>query len=145
MKIYVAASWRNEYQPAAVALLREVGREVYDFRNPAAGNQGFHWSEIGSDWKTWELEAYRDALKHPVAERSFGFDMDALRWADATVLVMPSGRSSHLELGWAAGAGKRTAIWYPHILTQFEPELMVKMADAFLVGTNDLKNWAGKP
>ena len=30
------------------------------------------------------------------------------RWDDTFVLVLPCGRSAHLELGWAVGQGKRT-------------------------------------
>jgi hypothetical protein len=113
VKIYVASSWRNLYQPDVVRILRGQGHEVYDFRKPAPGNNGFHWSDIDGSWKGWTFERYRDALKHPVAEAGFAADMDALRWCDATVMVMPAGRSSHLELGWAAGASRRTAILYP--------------------------------
>ncbi len=32
MKVYIASSWRNEYQPTVVARLREAGHDVYDFR-----------------------------------------------------------------------------------------------------------------
>ena len=32
-KIYVASSWRNQYFPDVVKILREYGHEVYDFRN----------------------------------------------------------------------------------------------------------------
>ena len=48
-----------------------------------------------------------------------------MEWADAFVLLMPCGRSAHLEAGWAIGAGKPTAI----LLSAGEPELMYKMAD----------------
>ena len=44
--IYVASSWRNQYQQRVVSLLRELGHEVYDFRNPSPDNHGFSWSEI---------------------------------------------------------------------------------------------------
>lgn len=33
-KIYVASSWRNQYQPQVVRFLHEQGHEVYDFRHP---------------------------------------------------------------------------------------------------------------
>jgi hypothetical protein len=47
-----------------------------------------------------------------------------MKWADAFVLVHPSGRSAHLEAGWAAGAGKPVVC----LLEQGgEPELMVKL------------------
>ena len=32
-RIYVASSWRNEFYPEVVQLLREAGHEVYDFHN----------------------------------------------------------------------------------------------------------------
>lgn len=35
-RIYLASSWRNEHQPRILALLRDAGHEVYDFRHPQA-------------------------------------------------------------------------------------------------------------
>jgi hypothetical protein len=54
-----------------------------------------------------------------------GYDRDyaALESADAVVLVMPCGRSSHLELGFGVGMGKTSII----LLSDGEPELMYKM------------------
>jgi hypothetical protein len=69
MKIYVASSWRCEYQPSVVQVLRLADHEVYDFRNPAKGDRVFHWSEIDDMWQTWEPDEYRHALTHRVAER----------------------------------------------------------------------------
>lgn len=40
-KIYVASSWRNEYQPMIIPVLLSMGHEVYDFRNPPNGSKGF--------------------------------------------------------------------------------------------------------
>jgi hypothetical protein len=37
--------WRNPLQAGVVAVLRAAGHEVYDFKNPHAGNHGFHWSD----------------------------------------------------------------------------------------------------
>lgn len=114
MKIYVASSWRNPWQLGVVTLLREAGHEVYDFREPEPGVRGFAWSDIDPTWKDWRPAAYREALTHEVAEEGFRRDMDALRSCDACVLVLPCGSSAHLELGWAVGAGKRTAVLFPH-------------------------------
>lgn len=127
--IYVASSWRNERQPKVVDAIRAGGLEVYDFRNPSEGDKGFHWSEIDPGWKSWTPAEYRMHLSHPLAESGFKKDMDALRSCSACVLVMPCGRSSHLELGWAAGAGKKTVI----LLSDGEPELMNKMVDLICV------------
>ena len=101
--IYVASSWRNERQPKVVVELRAAGLEVYDFRNPGEGDNGFHWSEIDEDWKNWTPEEYRKNLSHPLAEAGFKKDMDALRLCSACVLVMPCGRSSRLKVAFAGG------------------------------------------
>lgn len=127
MRIYVASSWRNARQPAIVELLRSLGNEVYDFRNPAPGNDGFRWSEIDPAWQAWDAESFRAALEHPVARAGFALDMNALRDCHACVLVLPCGRSAHLELGWACGYGKRTAVL---LEGKNEPELMYRMVDA---------------
>ena len=124
-KIYVASSWRNERQPIIVGMLKAEGREVYDFRNPKTDNAGFHWSDIDPDWKDWSPEKYRDCLSNPIAEEGFKSDMDAMEWADTFIGVMPFGRSASLEMGWAAGQGKKTIL----LLSDGEPELMVKMLD----------------
>ncbi len=126
MKIYVASSWRNQQQSVIVSRLRSAGFEVYDFRNPRPGDNGFSWSEIDPEWEEWTEGQYVNALSHPLAEAGFKSDMDAMEWADCFVGVMPFGRSASLEMGWAAGHGKRTAL----LLSSGEPELMVKMLDA---------------
>jgi hypothetical protein len=110
MKIYVASSWRNPHQPDIVKLLRANGHEVYDFRNPVDGDYGFHWSSVDPDWETWTPEKYRDSLEHPLCEHGYGLDMAAMQWADTFVGVQPFGRSASIEMGWAAGAGKRTVL-----------------------------------
>jgi hypothetical protein len=115
-KLYVASSWRNIYQPKVVRIARALGHEVYDFRNPAPGNDGFRWKEIDDAFASWDFKRYRKALEHKIARSGFKLDMDALRWCDACLLVLPSGRSAHLELGYAVGAGKLTALLYPEAI-----------------------------
>ena len=134
MKVYVATSWRNEVQPAVVKALQAEGHEVYDFRNPAPGDNGFHWSEIDPGWKDWNPIQFAVALDHPIAVAGFNTDMNALKDADACVLVMPCGRSAHLEMGYAVGAGKLTVI----LTSDGEPELMYKMADYLAHSIEDM-------
>ncbi len=134
MKIYVASSWRNQTQPSGVQALRGQGHDVYDFRNPSGRDNGFHWSDIDPEWKSWCMEEYRTFIDHPIAATGFQFDWDAMQWADACVLVMPSGRSAHIEAGYFVGAGKRLAI----LLSDGEPELMYKMADCLCVDINEV-------
>jgi hypothetical protein len=150
MNIYVASSWRNVWQPGVVKLLRACGHAVYDAREmrPAAGE--FDWSAIDAAWPAWSPQGYRTALGHPLAERAFASDFSALDACHACVLVLPCGRSSYLEFGFAVGRHKRTVMLFPqgveapggHELGPLEPELAAKMAGRILVDADELKRWA---
>lgn len=136
-KIYLASSWRNSIQPGLVVALRNAGHEVYDFRNPAPGNDGFRWSEIDREWLGWKPETFIDLITtHPVAASGFKLDKDALDWADTCVCALPCGRSAHLELGYAAGQGKPTfVLLHP---AKFEPELMYLLCSKLVATLDDL-------
>jgi hypothetical protein len=134
-RIYVASSWRNPYFPEVVTRLREAGHEVYDFRNPPHGGAGFHWTDVDPDAPNWTYAQYAEGLHHPLAERQFQADIDALTWADTCVLVLPCGRSAHTEAGWMAGAGKRVIAYIPEMV---EPELMYKLFDGVVGSLEDL-------
>ncbi|WP_302298248.1 hypothetical protein [Butyricimonas virosa] len=134
-KIYVASSWRNQYQPQIVDFLREHGHEVYDFRHPA-GNTGFQWSQIDENWEHWSREQYKIALEHPIAQAGFQSDFDAMQWADVCVLVLPCGRSAHSEAGWMKGAGKKVVVYQ---VWEEEPELMYKLFDGICLNGMDLQ------
>ena len=134
-RVYVASSWRNPYFPEVVNRLREAGHEVYDFRNPPHGGAGFHWTDIDPNAPAWTYAQYAEGLHHPLAERQFQADIDALTWADTCVLVLPCGRSAHTEAGWMAGAGKRVIAYIPEMV---EPELMYKLFDAVAGSLDEL-------
>jgi hypothetical protein len=136
-KIYVASSWRNEFQPEIVRLLREQGHEVYDFRNPPNGSQGFSWSEIDKNWLNWTTEQYRDAIRHPIAEDGFNSDFDGMKWADTCVMVLPCGRSANTEAGWMKGAGKDVFVLS---LTKQEPELMYLIHDEIFSTIEEMRD-----
>lgn len=138
-KIYVASSWRNVFQPSIVSHLRDAGHEVYDFRHPTNNDNGFGWSEIDPNWRNWTPTEFRNALDSVPAVRGFDFDSQALDWCDTCILVLPCGRSAHLELGYACGAQKRTAVYMP---VPEEPELMYKMLDRVLVSVYELLAFA---
>lgn len=146
--VYVASSWRNPLQPVVVRILRAAGIDCYDFRNPEGGT-GFSWSEVkesarpgipgkGSDWES--AEDYLAMVNHPRAIEGFDSDFAAMDKADTFVMVLPCGKSAHLELGWAIGAGKRTAIL---LEDPVEPELMYRMADYLAPSVVDLLGWLG--
>jgi nucleoside 2-deoxyribosyltransferase len=134
-RIYVASSWRNSYQPEVVRALRAAGHQVYDFRNPRPGDHGFQWSAIDPAWQSWTSDEYRDALTHPIAEAGFANDWGAMQLADTGVLVLPSGRSAHIEAGYFVGARKPL---YILLLEEQEPELMYRMATGICLSVEQL-------
>ena len=134
-RIYVASSWRNPYYTEVVSRLRAAGHEVYDFRNPPHGGNGFRWTDIDENALDWSFGQYAEGLHHPKAERQFSADLEALEWAEVCVLVLPCGRSAHTEAGWMAGAGKHVIAYIPEMV---EPELMYKLFDGITGSLDDL-------
>lgn len=92
----------------------------------------------GSDWE--DRDEYLRMLDHPRAREGFAADFAAMQKADTFVMVLPCGKSAHLELGWATGAGKRTAILLENPV---EPELMYLCADYRARNVIDLLGWLG--
>ena len=120
-------------------MLRDANHLVYDFRNPKPGDTGFHWSDVDPEWKAWSPTAYRTALTHPISLSGFRSDYDAMEWADTGVLVLPSGRSAHLEAGYFVGAGKDLFILLlPEEDHAVLPELMYLMANRICVTQDEL-------
>lgn len=134
-KIYVASSWRNKHQSSVVKLLRSAGHKVCDVKNPRIDDRGFSWKEIEPDWQSWTPFQFRNNLSHPIAERGFSNDWEAMQWADTGVLLLPCGRSAHIESGHFVGAKKPL---YILILEQTEPELMYKMATGICLSVDEL-------
>jgi hypothetical protein len=106
----------------AATYLRANGFEVYDFTEDDDNGAAFNWTDIDSEWQGWGAETFRDKLWHPTADRGFDRDFNELKACDALVLLLPCGRSAHLELGYAIGAGKPTVV----VLVDGEPELMYR-------------------
>ena len=142
--LYVASSWRNPLYDGVIQVLKAAQVPHYDFKHPAPGVQGFSWSEIDPDWQRWDPRAYRDALRHPIAQRGFRYDDAALDACTRLLLVLPCGRSAHLELGTAIGAGKTTLIYYPEE-TQQEAELMYLKATHLCVTMGEVLACLGVP
>jgi hypothetical protein len=133
VNIYVASSWRNELQPSVVRGLRALGYSVYDFRD-----HGFGWRQIDKEWESWTPSEARGMLLHSLAQAGFARDKTALDQCDVCVLVLPCGRSAHLELGYAIGQGKPGIVFWPSDLHPYEPDLMYLLAQYVVVSSSEL-------
>lgn len=123
MKIYLASSWRNGYYVKALEILRARGFEVHDFRDPS---RHFLWSDISPDWEKWSTKEYIEALRNPIADVGYFRDKDGLDTSTICILLLPCGRSAHIEAGYMKGQGKRV---YALIPEKIEPELMYRVFD----------------
>jgi hypothetical protein len=146
MKIYVASSWRNLLQPGIVHALRRCGHEVYDFRHPKPGDDGFRWSEVGGPSGYVHGDkippaVYREMLKHPRAAEGYAQDIGHVHWCDACVYVLPCGRSASFEFGYAMGQGKRG---YLVAFDDMEPDLMFREA-TIITNMDELFDMFGEP
>lgn len=123
LRVFVSTSWLNPHFDDHISALAAIpGLQVFNFRSTG----GFDWQDIDPRWRDWTAQECIKALDHPLAQAEFDTDMGALERADVVVLLMPCGRSAHLELGYAVGAKKRTVYWTPDA---GDPELMAKMCD----------------
>lgn len=111
--IYLIGSLRNPLVPQLGQKLRALGHEVFDDWH-AAGEAA------DDEWQRYEMERgrhYGDALDGYMAWHTFQFDQAHLDRCDTGVMVMPAGKSCHMELGYLVGQKKET-----YVLFDREPE-----------------------
>jgi len=123
--IYLIGSLRNPAVPETANLIEEVGFEAFD-----------SWFSPGPDadeyWKKYETargRTYAEALKHYAGGHIFEFDKFHIDRCDIGLMVMPAGRSGHLELGYMLGQGKPGFILFDEepkkwdVMTQFATDV----------------------
>lgn len=101
--IYLIGSLRNPEVPIIGKYLRDhTGEEIFD--------DWFAAGPIADDsWQQFEESRnihYKNALQGYPARHVFDFDYYHLNRADAAVLVLPAGKSAHLEFGYIRGQDK---------------------------------------
>jgi len=137
--IYLIGSLRNPKVPLVAKELRQHGFDVFD-----------EWYAAGpttdEDWQRYESirgRTYKEALAGKHAKDVFEFDLANLKVSDIGVLVLPCGKSAHLELGWMIGQGKQG-----YILFDKEPErydIMVQFATGIFFDLEELVCELKKP
>jgi hypothetical protein len=102
--IYLIGSLRNPEVPKIANHIREAtGLEVFDDWYAAGPEADDKWR----DYERHRGRSFREALGGLAAKNVFTFDRTNLERADTAILVLPAGKSGHLELGWILGGGKR--------------------------------------
>jgi hypothetical protein len=99
--------------------------------------------EADDFWKSYEKErdhGYVQALQGYAAEHVFAFDKYHLDTSRAGILVLPAGRSGHLELGYLAGLGRYCAILLTPGYEDERFDVMYKFATRITYDLNDITN-----
>jgi hypothetical protein len=132
--LYLIGSLRNPEVPKIANILRAEGHEVFDQWYGAGPNADDCWQEYCKN----KGMNYKEALADHGAQHVYNFDRTFLTRSDTVVLVLPAGKSGHLELGWALGQGKRG-----FILLDGEPErydVMYNFATGVCLNLEELIN-----
>lgn len=112
-KVYLMGSLRNPEVTKVAAALRALGLDVFDDWMAAGPEADDHWQK----YETARGRNFREALKGHAAQHVFHYDKKHLDESDEGVLVMPAGKSGHMELTYLVGKGKPA-----HILMTGEPD-----------------------
>jgi hypothetical protein len=114
VKVYLIGSLRNPEVPLLANRLRLAGiAEVFDDWYAAGPEADDYWQK----YEKAKGHSLAGALDGYAANHVFEFDRHHLDTSDAVVLVMPAGKSGHLEFGYCVGRGK-----LGFILLDKEPE-----------------------
>ena len=150
-RIYISSSWKNEHHQVLVALLRKHGHKVYDFQHPNGRNDRNVWEGVTSKLRLSTAyqqgilsgSDYDRMLMEEEVKNRFDDHFKAMSDADTCVLLLPCGRSSHVEAGYMAGAGK--CVYVYDTSTHVTPELMYLTFDGYFHEEKDLLDALSQP
>ena len=131
-KLYLIGSLRNPNIPRLSAKIRPLGYNVFDDWY-AAGERA------DDSWQAYEEAAghsYTEALDGHHANHVYWFDYNHLESSDIVVLVLPAGRSAHLEFGFELGRHKTGYVLLPGAPERFD--VMYKFANRVFLNEEDL-------
>jgi len=125
MKIYVAGSFNNADKIRMVAQrLREAGISCYVFCDKGEVTEALS-VKLRRDFDVTLLKP-NTALRSDVVQMIGKLNLAALKECDAVVVVLPSGKSAHMEAGFMAGRDRPVWIYGP--MTRGEFDAMYVMA-----------------
>lgn len=130
--IYIIGSLRNEKIPAVGNLLRDNGWDAFDDWYGA----GHIADDCWRDYENIRGRSHQDALFGYAARHTFAFDKHHLDRCDLAVLVMPAGKSGHLELGYFVGLGKPGFIFFDAVPDRYD--VMHQFATAVFSSEDEL-------
>jgi len=131
LKVYLIGSLRNPEVPKVANKIRSIGFDVFDDWFAAGPEADDKWR----DYEKARGRTFTEALKGLAADHIFRFDLHHLDECDIAVLLMPAGKSGHIELGYAVGIGK---IGYIVLDNPERWDVMYKFAQGVFNSTEEL-------
>lgn len=116
MRIYLIGSLRNPAVPALAGRLRRLGHEVFDDWFAAGPEADDYWQR----YEQARGHSFIEALKGHAAQHVFNYDRAHLDRCNAAVMLLPAGKSGHLEFGYMIGQGKPGYILLPSDPERFD-------------------------
>lgn len=105
---FVASRYRNKPEVLRlVHALQEKGKKVYSFIESDASQKHVGTVDGDAEEQMRLYEARENWQQDPAIQEIFESDMQALRSSDALLLLLPAGKSAHMEAGAAYGMGKK--------------------------------------
>lgn len=136
-KVYVIGSLRNHAIPQVAEMLRSLGHKVFDDWYAAGPEADDYWQK----YERAKGSSFAEALAGFAAQHVFAFDKKHLDACDIAVMVMPAGKSAHLELGYCKGLGKQTVIFMDKEPERFD--VMYNFADKVCTSDEELIGFLG--
>jgi len=110
MKIYIASSYKS-LEPVRIlgVALREIGYDVYVFCDEKEDAYKHSMTiRASSLYRSWTPKT---AMMNKYVQMIYESDIRELDSSDILILVLPSGKSAHLEAGYAKGKGKKVFLY----------------------------------
>lgn len=111
MKIYISSSWKNREQVRNMAInLRKMGHEVYDFTDPACRKSPEIPPEKFPEEFDPKVHIYSQYIQREEWRTAVMENMEAIKWADMIILLLPCGNDSHADWALGVGMGKNSVV-----------------------------------
>lgn len=125
---FIAARYRNKENALDLTnKIRAKGYHPYCFVESDASRAHCGTTDCDAEEAMKEFEAIEDWKNDTGVRNIFETDMNALRNSEVLILLLPAGKSAHMETGVAYGLGKKLIL----IGEQKETESLYLMFDEF--------------
>jgi|GEM_PF-853335 len=131
--IYLIGSLRNPEVVQFANDLEQQGFEAFaDWQSPGPDADDFL-----RDYSKARGRNYKQTLQSHAARHIFEFDLHHIKRCDAAIMLMPAGKSGHLELGYVRGLGKPGYILFDKepervdVMYQFATDIFFKKEELF--------------